>query len=280
MLDPIGEHQAVQLGIRYRRAVRNASRPVELVVSSPLTRCMQTAHYAFGIGASSEHQFPTAAPPMLVHDDLREATGEYYSDKRRTKTELKESFPSFDFDDDMVEEDGLWRLVMHDKEWWGVEEWEWVVDSTPLIASLFHAPFSVVCYLYIVQYLSSRCLTIYLFSPFSTYLLRSDKRESMTEISRRISKFFAWLGDRPETKIAVVTHGLIIETAIRKYCPKYLPGRTRVLTCDVYRCSCIGVAHDDERMDVSGCIIQKAVLQSNLSRAQDDERDYDTNING
>ena len=72
MLDSIGEHQGTQLGIRYRKEVTQGARPIELVVSSPLTRCLQTATYAFGMGASNEHQFPTPPPPMIIHDDLRE----------------------------------------------------------------------------------------------------------------------------------------------------------------------------------------------------------------
>ena len=94
------------------------------------------------------------------------------------------------------------------------------------------------------------------------------------------SLLFSFVENAPRFARPLVTHGLIIETAIRKYASKCLPGKVRVKTCDVYRCACIGIAHDEERMDVSGLIINKAELVQKLSRAQDDERDFDTNLNG
>ena len=74
-----------------------ASRRIELIVSSPLTRCLQTTFYAFGVpgddyqsdaGYNNNHQ-SSSTPPILCVESLREACGKHYPDQRRPKSELE-----------------------------------------------------------------------------------------------------------------------------------------------------------------------------------------------
>ena len=154
-LDIVGVHQAVALGIRYRNAIGDAivnpppkrsaapyiPAEVELVCVSPLTRCLETAHHAFAIGAPKSPKetgamataedlakkkkkhvpsekgkrapvpmmHPNPPPPFVCHDALREATGVNYPDKRRSKSAIKAAFPTVDFSNVLDEDDLLWK---------------------------------------------------------------------------------------------------------------------------------------------------------------------------
>jgi hypothetical protein len=56
---------------------------VDLVVTSPLTRCLQTAHILFHDRSAGP------IPPFLCHDGVREAFGCHYPDKRQPKSKLQ-----------------------------------------------------------------------------------------------------------------------------------------------------------------------------------------------
>ena len=59
---------------------------VDLVVTSPLTRCLQTAHILFHDRSAGP------IPPLLCHDGVREAFGCHYPDKRQTKSKLQVTY--------------------------------------------------------------------------------------------------------------------------------------------------------------------------------------------
>jgi phosphohistidine phosphatase SixA len=69
-------------------------KPIELVVCSPLTRCLQTASYIFPSHFASNtpsNQSSESSSPFILdrnckvccHNDVREAFGVHYPDKRR-----------------------------------------------------------------------------------------------------------------------------------------------------------------------------------------------------
>lgn len=94
-----GEVQASLLGeqLRKRGLVANnynANKTIELVVSSPLTRCLQTATHIFpsyyfrsdGISSKVSSLSPfllNKSCTVCCHGDVREAYGMHYPDKRR-----------------------------------------------------------------------------------------------------------------------------------------------------------------------------------------------------
>lgn len=79
---------------------------IELIVTSPLTRCIQTAILAFVPG--DQYREGTTAPPLLCKQDIREAFGKHYPDKRREKSVLQRYWPAVQFEADMSEYDNDW----------------------------------------------------------------------------------------------------------------------------------------------------------------------------
>lgn len=86
---------------------------VELVICSPLTRCLQTAVLAFLPGEydSTIHGTTTTRSkcvPFLCMEEVREAYGKHYPDKRRPKSFLQNHWPMVRFESEMTEQDELW----------------------------------------------------------------------------------------------------------------------------------------------------------------------------
>lgn len=90
-LTPKGIEQCEALRQKAKSSLRN----VELVVTSPLRRTMQTAMYTF--------PFLKGAIPWIAIEHVREQTGLHPCDRRLSITEHKENFPFIDFD--LVEND-------------------------------------------------------------------------------------------------------------------------------------------------------------------------------
>ena len=68
---------------------------------------------------------------------------------------------------------------------------------------------------------------------------KSDHRETWADIQTRIDRFLPWLVQRPESCIAVVSHGVWMETLFRVYNPHALTNGQRVHNCDVFACEVI-----------------------------------------
>ena len=84
-----GKHQAVDVGERLYAwwDQMRPGEPLELVMTSPLTRCLQTATLAFLRGDRYSKGLPE--PTIVCIDNLREAYGMHYPDRRRRKSLLK-----------------------------------------------------------------------------------------------------------------------------------------------------------------------------------------------
>ncbi|KAL3798305.1 hypothetical protein ACHAW5_010642 [Stephanodiscus triporus] len=100
---------------------------IQLVVSSPLTRCLQTASLIFPTYFASSHPSPAVTCGALAmegdnevhvldrnvvcccHGDLREAYGIHYPDKRGPLSRLKSSFPTVHYHPSLTENDDDWR---------------------------------------------------------------------------------------------------------------------------------------------------------------------------
>lgn len=95
-LTPLGREQA--------QAARLSSH-VDLVVSSSLSRALQTADHV--------HPYPVTRVSL---EQFREISGDLLNAKRRTKKELKQDFPNWDLDQIQEEEDTLWTPVMENLE--------------------------------------------------------------------------------------------------------------------------------------------------------------------
>jgi len=92
LLDPPlvrdGKFQAVDVGERLRKwwSATQGGNCIELVISSPLTRCLQTASLAFLPGGA--YCRGNKEPIIVCVDSIREAYGINYPDQRRKKSFL------------------------------------------------------------------------------------------------------------------------------------------------------------------------------------------------
>lgn len=121
-----GKVGAVLAGDAVQAWWKKGNEQIELIVTSPLTRCIQTAMLAFLPGdqylyASSSSTTPTNStasncdiasrplPIIICKEDIREAFGKHYPDRRREKSVLQRHWPAVQFDDeDMTEHDVQW----------------------------------------------------------------------------------------------------------------------------------------------------------------------------
>lgn len=80
-----GKRQALDVGEKLRHWRAHRRENLELVVTSPLSRCLQTASLAFLPG----DQYDSRPPVFACVELVREAYGRHYPDRRRKKSELK-----------------------------------------------------------------------------------------------------------------------------------------------------------------------------------------------
>jgi len=118
-LTPAGIKQAESLGERLsrRHSHGHAFTAFDLVVVSPLTRTLETAHSIFGpVRAPGTPAFLDAnvvmrggykvpLPRVLVREECRERWGRYVCDGRRPIHEIMLEFPDFDFGELIYDED-------------------------------------------------------------------------------------------------------------------------------------------------------------------------------
>ena len=126
LLDPPliteGKLGAVRAGEAIQAWWNKGGERIELIVTSPLTRCIQTAILAFLPGDQYSHESTTHAsatssqdvasrplPLIVCKEDIREAFGKHFPDRRREKSVLERHWPAVLFnDEDMTEHDVQW----------------------------------------------------------------------------------------------------------------------------------------------------------------------------
>lgn len=141
---------------------------VDLVVSSPLTRTLETATGVFGSQewkdssqgtplmrkqpAKQEHQVKrsamstTGCPPFIAHELCREHLGRHPCDKRRSLSHYKQQFPAVDFSLIESEEDELWGPDFREEKEQikarGLRFMQWLMTRPePRIAVVSHSSF-------------------------------------------------------------------------------------------------------------------------------------------
>lgn len=189
-----------------------AGKHIEMVVTSPLTRCIQTATIAFLPG---DYAQPTAV--IVCKEDVREAYGIHYPDRRREKSVLQvkhgvRSIPIISL------------LFVYNKNLTAVSRSKFflrLVSRRSLnVASQKHWPS--------VQF--EDCMTE------EDVAWRADRRESWNELSRRVEQFVAWLVQQGGDNVVIVSHGVWIETLLRTYAPAALGRDQRVHNTDAFAC--------------------------------------------
>ena len=113
-LVPYGTQQASEAAGKIRKDLSRMNRDrVDLVVSSPLQRCLQTASLAFPPSNSANGVEPSTPglrqPRIVVNEMAREACGMHYPDRRAKRSNIAAEFPWVKLPSDMTEEDMKWR---------------------------------------------------------------------------------------------------------------------------------------------------------------------------
>jgi len=101
-LTPQGEWQCREFSSRHKKNLEN----VECVITSPMTRTIQTAELCFKDVLSSKRR-GNKVLPFIACEEWRE-TVNYLCDVRRPTSTLKENFPLIDFDFVEHEHDPIW----------------------------------------------------------------------------------------------------------------------------------------------------------------------------
>ncbi|KAG7372578.1 histidine phosphatase superfamily protein [Nitzschia inconspicua] len=89
---------------------------VDLVVSSTLSRAIETAELVYPSSSSSSSTTTTYDIPRISLEQFREINGSLLNGKRRSKSFLRDRFPSWDFDMLESEEDDTWTEEMEEYE--------------------------------------------------------------------------------------------------------------------------------------------------------------------
>ncbi|KAL3773797.1 hypothetical protein ACHAWO_006596 [Cyclotella atomus] len=214
--------QAQVLGQNLKRCgIANA---VELVICSPLTRCIQTARFAFPDHFIEKSQNamddaldePQDKPGVVLgrncrvfcHEGVREAFGMHYPDKRRYLIRLLQLYLA-----------AFLVLSIETRD----ELNNFVSCVYGFLSSLSHLKAAHPN----VQFHPNMTENDDAWSP--------NTRESYNDVAVRVHNFFLWLSRQPQNCIAVVSHGVWMECALMEYFPEVLNnGGKRVYNCDVY----------------------------------------------
>ncbi|KAK7433653.1 putative phosphoglycerate mutase pmu1 [Stygiomarasmius scandens] len=103
-LTPLGKDQAKQVRAAWQQELPFNIFLPETHYCSPMTRAMQTCLITFeGLSLTENLARP------IVLEDCREAYGLYPCDKRNTRSYISSTFPEFTIEDNLTEDDELWR---------------------------------------------------------------------------------------------------------------------------------------------------------------------------
>ena len=83
--------------VEQRAAIARRLNNVELIISSPLVRCLQTAHYTFEDLLPYNANASRGDVKWIVHDGIREELGTLLCNKRGPFSQTKELFPMVDY---------------------------------------------------------------------------------------------------------------------------------------------------------------------------------------
>jgi broad specificity phosphatase PhoE len=104
-LTPLGINQALTANTFWKRALTEAKIPApESYYTSPLERCLSTAHYTFsGLSLPAASQFRP-----IIKELLREDIGVHTCDRRGSRSQIRRRWPDYELEDGFSENDVLW----------------------------------------------------------------------------------------------------------------------------------------------------------------------------
>lgn len=216
-LTPHGRLQAQEAGriirsVLLEDAVTPVSPPpllLDAIITSPLTRCLETTkEMAEQIQIGSE--FQGAARQLgrwIVREELREAHGIHFSDKRSPRSQLELVWPNVDF-----------QFISEQDEDWRRDQRETVHDVNRRIDDFLH-------WLTWSELVQSQ--------PQS----QSQSSSSNTGTSTRSQAPTCDINkdNTYNSTCLVVSHGVWMECLFKRYFPSIMEGGRRVYNCNVFR---------------------------------------------
>ncbi|KAJ3278788.1 hypothetical protein HK104_002031 [Borealophlyctis nickersoniae] len=115
-LTDLGVNQTVAVNNAIKREAEDGFPLPELLVSSPLSRCLNTTRLIYAgillppVDPSTPTTLATTSCPVqpLVVEDFREQYGDHTCDNRRSRHELQKLYPNCNFDLLISDKDTLW----------------------------------------------------------------------------------------------------------------------------------------------------------------------------
>jgi len=102
-LTPLGEQQARHAHTAWEKERVFGIPLPEKLYTSPLTRAIRTNQVTF------DNTLLPSGPKTIIVENMRERNGVHTCDRRRTRSEIHNTFPEYDFEDGFTERDELWK---------------------------------------------------------------------------------------------------------------------------------------------------------------------------
>ncbi|KAE8659223.1 Nudix hydrolase [Hibiscus syriacus] len=183
-LSPLGLQQVCKL--RNDVHASGLLKKIDLVITSPLYRTMQTAMGVFGSESQADggnndkfSAIPSGlnCPPIMAVELCRDRLGQRPCDMRRRVSECQDLFPSIDF------------------------------TMASSLAIIYLSVFEVcIVFVYVLIFDGMDQM-----DSEEDSMWNPDVRESEDEMAARMVLFMEWLWTRPEQEIVIVSHGIILQ---------------------------------------------------------------------
>jgi len=229
-------HQHTTSNNESRVASNGGGRPIDLVICSPLTRCMETAALIFPSYFANNNNDNAAAAERSDESDEQQRRCRNSNNRNNdiiipktatTKEAGHHHTNNFNY-----------KVICHGD----------VREAYGIHYSDKHGPISILKMRYSNVYYHQSSLSV-----DNDTQWQSNVRESRKDVEQRVRRFFHWLvlyldqqqrttSADTNNSIAIVTHGVWMECALLMYCPEVLNfGTKRVHNCDVYVARLVGV---------------------------------------
>ena len=180
---------------------------LDAIITSPLTRCLETTkEMTEQIQIGSE--FQGAARQLgrwIVREELREAHGIHFSDKRSPRSQLELAWPKVDF-----------QFISEQDEDWRCDQRETVHDVNRRIDVFLHW----LTWSELVQSQSQAQ------SSFSNTGTDTCSQASTCDINK---------DNTNSSTCLIISHGVWMECLFKRYFPRIMEGGRRVYNCNVFR---------------------------------------------
>jgi len=219
-LTPRGRLQAQEAGrvirsILMEDTVTPASPLLDAIITSPLTRCLETTKEMaeqIQMGSAFQGQARARSRQLgrwIVREELREAHGIHFSDKRSPRSQLELAWPNVDF-----------QFISEQDEDWRCDQRETVHDVNRRIDDFLQW----LTWSELVQSQSSSSNTG---TGTRTRTGSGTRNQASTHDINKDNTY--------SSTCLVISHGVWMECLFKRYFPRIMEGGRRVYNCNLFR---------------------------------------------